>query len=136
MSLWESPSSGKPCNVRVLITGSRNWTNQGLIQWALTVGTRHFAAAEVTVVHGACPDGADDIADRLAVKMGLTIERYPADWKLFGRRAGFVRNMEMVNTRPDVCLAFIRNSSRGASMCANLAEQAGIPTHRYTEDSP
>jgi hypothetical protein len=37
-------------------------------------------------------------------------------------------------TGADLCLAFIRNHSRGASMCADLAEQAGIRTIRITHE--
>jgi hypothetical protein len=36
----------------------------------------------------------------------------------------------MVNTRPDLCVAFIVDQSPGASGCARLAEEAGIPTLR------
>ncbi|MGH8878010.1 MAG: hypothetical protein ACRD0P_11805, partial [Stackebrandtia sp.] len=48
-----------------------------------------------------------------------------------GRAAGPARNAAMVHTRPALCLAFIRDHSRGASHCADLAERTGIPTRRY-----
>jgi hypothetical protein len=38
----------------------------------------------------------------------------------------------MVNLGADLVLAFIRNGSRGASHTADLAEQAGIETRRFT----
>jgi len=48
-----------------------------------------------------------------------------------GRAAGFQHNAAMVAAGATVCLAFIRNGSRGASHTTALAEAAGIPTRRY-----
>jgi hypothetical protein len=81
------------------------------------------------VVHGACPQGADAIADREARVLGLQVERHPAQWETYGKRAGYVRNAAMVELGADLCFAFVRNGSPGASMCANLAERADIPVH-------
>src|SRR4051812_23315368 len=116
---------------RVLVTGSRTWTDTAVINTALiALGVRHGPA--LVVVHGACPRGADAIADAWCQRTGTPVERHPADWST-GRAAGHRRNAAMVATHPDLCVAFIRNASPGATGCAALAQTAGIPTIRHTE---
>jgi hypothetical protein len=83
------------------------------------------------IVPGASKRGADAIADDFAVTHWMDVERHPADWKRYGRGAGPIRNQEMVDLGADVCLAFIKDGSKGATDCANRAEKAGIPTLRY-----
>lgn len=129
--------------MRLLVTGSRDWDDYDTLVKALvsTVLQWHRDHPElgdgpttwVTVVHGACPTGADRMADGFATEVAVwPVERHPARWGDFGRRAGFVRNDAMVAAGADVCLAFIKNNSRGATMTADLAEAAGIRTVRYT----
>lgn len=116
---------------RVLVTGSRTWTDKEAI---LAAFRKHANKAHtITVVHGACPKGADALADELAQEFGVPVERHPADWSI-GKQAGFRRNAEMVAAGADVCLAFIHNNSKGATHTADLAEKAGIPTYRYTTE--
>ena len=117
---------------RILITGSRTWENTDTIFGALWGAQEEIG--DFTLVSGACPTGADRICEDAARRAGMPIERHPADWKTHGRRAGFVRNAEMVNLGADLCLAFIRDNSKGASMTADLAQKAGIPTIIYRED--
>lgn len=116
--------------MRILITGSRDWDEAGSIAGALDAEvTTH--AGPVTLVSGACPSGADYIAEWIATEWGWTVERHPADWDTHGKRAGFLRNAEMVALGANVCLAFIKNKSKGATMTATLAENAGIETRRF-----
>jgi hypothetical protein len=66
---------------------------------------------QAILVHGACPKGADAMADELwKAKVGEEfIERYPAQWTVNGKKdweAGFKRNQQMVDTKPDIVLAF------------------------------
>jgi hypothetical protein len=124
---------------RVLVTGSRDWPTPGTVWGALNDARQEaiLAGRPLTVIHGACPRGADAHAaewSRLVNQFthGVIEERHPADWQQHGKAAGFRRNAEMVALGADVCLAFIHNGSRGASHTAALAEQAGIPVRRYT----
>lgn len=130
--------------MRVLVTGSRDWLSWVTVWEA--IDTAVFTVPQprlITVVHGNCPRGADrfaqdwceNLAGALEDEYGVRVteERHPADWKRHGKRAGFLRNAEMVNLGADVCLAFIRNNSRGASMTADLAQRAGIKTIIYRE---
>ena len=126
---------------RILVTGSRDWDHVPVLRGALNdvlLTQLPSPATPVVVVHGDCPNGADRQASvwvRDAKRGSLftvTEEKHPANWQLNGKRAGFIRNALMVNLGADVCLAFIRNGSRGASHTAALAEQAGIPTRRWT----
>lgn len=133
-------SHNTPRAYRILVTGSRDWEDIPALRRVLNQALAEVPSwsQPVIIVHGACPRGADAHADQWAREAAdsplytVTAERHPANWQLEGKRAGFIRNARMVNLGADLCLAFIRNGSRGASHTAALAEQAGIPVRRFT----
>lgn len=122
--------------MRILITGSRDWDDGGEIRRAIVAAAGPAVhRTQITVVHGGCR-GADQIAGSVARGLGMTVEVHPAEWNSHGIRAGYIRNRKMVDLGASVCLAFILNGSKGATMCADLAEKAGIRTIRYERESP
>jgi hypothetical protein len=123
---------------RIIVTGSRTWDNPNKLGYELgkAVGelNRKYPGEDIVIVHGNAP-GADRIADKLARDHGVTVETHRAEWELQGKRAGMIRNMKMVSLGADICLAFIKDGSRGATHCAEYAESVGIPVRRFTEVS-
>lgn len=123
---------------RVLVTGSRTWTDRAVIRQALMDAWVASNGRPFVLVHGHCPTGADAIADDWGTQMATvhdqtTVERHPAKWLkpdgvTYDRSAGFRRNGEMVLAGANLCLAFIRADSTGATHCLGLAETAGIPS--------
>lgn len=138
--------------MRILITGSRDWEDDDTIYEALENWDAMRRSDQIfTLVSGACPTGADSMCEVHAEGFGWDIERHPADWthcdatcnpshrktrngKSYCPKAGFTRNAQMVNSGVDVCLAFIRNRSKGATHTADLAEKAGIKVIRYIQN--
>lgn len=112
---------------RLLVTGSREWTDMNAIVAEFAVVAQH-EGKDVVLVSGGCSSGADAMCELLAKEIGWEVEVHPADWKTEGKSAGFKRNGKMVELGADYCLAFIMNESAGASDTARKAKARRIPT--------
>lgn len=135
-ALRSNPLTNTDGALRVLVTGSRDWPHPDRVRRELSAA-HHTATGTLTVIHGACPTGADRAAADWAADMradghDVTAEAHPADWSRHGKAAGPRRNMAMVRTGAGLCLAFIHQHSPGASHAARTAEAASIPTLRFT----
>lgn len=121
---------------RVLVTGSRDWVDHAILRVLNdTLADANRTGRLMTVVHGGCPTGADAFADVWARTLEITRRVHMAEWRpagIYNPQAGLARNERMVAEGADLCLAFIRNGSRGATHCADLARRAGIPIVRFT----
>lgn len=123
--------------LRILITGSRTWPKPAWVMESIVdYMTEYFAQGVSFVVVQGEAKGADLQAKEAAKALKtagwpITYERHPADWGQHGRKAGYLRNKKMVDLGADVCLAFIHNGSKGATMCASLAAQKDIPVRHY-----
>lgn len=131
---------------RVLVTGSRDWDDVLKVLGVLTQVSLRFPGA--TLVHGACPDGADELARTIWTTWRFPEEPHPADWQRHHKRAGFIRNAEMVRLGADLCVAFFMpcskpnckdpepHDSHGATHCAKMARAAGIEMIEVRRESP
>jgi hypothetical protein len=110
--------------MKVLITGSRDWTDRQAISSIL-----RMYDAETIVAHGGAR-GADKIAGDIAECLGFKVEVFEADWAKYGRSAGPKRNQKMLEDFwPDVVHAFPLAQSRGTLDMIAKARKAGIPVH-------
>lgn len=91
---------------------------------------------KILVIHGACPDGVDEMADWFAAQSGYHCKRFPADWSTQGRAAGPIRNSEMVrathqaqgNGHEVYWYGFPAKNApcRGTTNCISQAKSAGL----------
>ena len=112
--------------MKILVTGSRHWRDKEAIHkalWWLRKETNN-----VTVVHGGAT-GADSIAAEVALEFGFLPVEYAADWHKFRKAAGPIRNQTMVDSGPDVVLAFHEDlaESKGTKDCVKKARAKKIP---------
>lgn len=120
----------------VLVCGSREWTDAGLLEGVLNGAVRGWGGASLIVQGGA--RGADTLAFDAAWKMGVPVRSFPADWKRDGKAAGPIRNARMLReSNPDVCIAFSMTrdpATKGTQDMINRCLRAGVPTYLVTPD--
>lgn len=95
----------------ILCCGSRRWHWRPPVQQALS-RMRAVLGQRFKVLHGGAA-GADAIAGISADALSLDVEVIRPDWFKYGRRAGMVRNTQMLERKPDYVIAFWDGHSRG-----------------------
>lgn len=83
----------------------------------------NWMPAGLTIIHGGAK-GADSLAEDWAIVNWVQFERYPADWKKFGKGAGHIRNKQMLDTGIDLVVAF--PGGRGTANMVDIAKKAGV----------
>lgn len=140
---------------RVLVTGSRYWTDEQLIYADLEyqLSYAHTIRAVLVVVHGNNPKGADAAAARWAQwakPRGVVEEPVDADWtrdcavecrhaprrradgSTYCPAAGNLRNQAMVDRNATLCLAYPLGGT-GTADCMRRAKRAGILVYNRAE---
>lgn len=65
-------------------------------------------------VSGGCPQGADSFVERFAEKYNFDIKIHPANWKRYGKSAGFKRNGYIAEDS-DVLIAMVADDRTGGT---------------------
>ena len=113
--------------MRILVCGGRDFSDHKLVSQALN----SYGCIGLTIIHGAAK-GADSLAQAWAKDNGYPDDAYPADWNKYGKRAGYIRNVQMLNEgKPDLVIAF--PGGKGTQMMINLAEAAGVPVVKIND---
>ena len=105
--------------LRVIIAGGRDFDDYQLLKATMDKLLCNITD-EITVVCGQAK-GADTLGEQYAMEKGYTIDYYPAQWKLYGKRAGYLRNEQMAQNA-DALAAFWNGESRGTKNMIELAK--------------
>lgn len=77
------------------------------------------------LVHGGAK-GVDSMAGQAAKELGLLTKEYPAKWYEYGRKAGILRNLQMVNDNKDTILYIAFPGGNGTEHCFQYAKKQKI----------
>ncbi|MEY8315781.1 DUF2493 domain-containing protein [Oscillospiraceae bacterium 50-58] len=108
---------------RVIVAGGRDFGDYQLLRKTLDNLLCNITE-EIVVVCGQAK-GADTLGEQYAKERGYAVNYYPANWKLYGKRAGFLRNEQMAQNA-DALVAFWDGESRGTKHMIDLAKQYNL----------
>jgi hypothetical protein len=106
--------------VRVAIVGSRDFP------WLGDVTRYVNLLDEFTVVLSGGARGVDRVAAQAARARGMEVQEYLADWEQYGKRAGMLRNAELVYSA-DFVMAFWDGESPGTKNALDHARHMMKP---------
>ena len=118
---------------KFLVTGDRDWVNRDVISQRLS-----YIPSGWILVHGAAR-GADSIADELWEKATGKDHVLPfaADWNKWGKRAGPIRNRQMLTANPEIEIVIAFHNeigmSKGTKDMVIQAMKKGLPVEIITE---
>lgn len=116
--------------MKLIIAGGRDFENilkaqTALMQFSIEQFGEPLSSALITEIVSGGAKGADAIGEKVAIANGIPVKKFPADWEGLGKRAGFVRNAEMVEYA-DALLAFWDGESKGTKHMIDLATKKGL----------
>lgn len=112
----------KSMNTRLIIAGSREFNDYSLLKSKVLeyIGIENN---DITIVSGTAR-GADQLGERFALENNLNLVKMPANWNLYGKRAGYLRNNDMATfaaKENGVLIAFWDGKSKGTKHMIDLA---------------
>lgn len=119
--------------LNIIVCGDRKWKDYDAI--LLTMSQLKSSLGSFLVIEGEA-QGADTFARHAAKYLDLQWQEYPANWALYNRAAGPIRNTQMLREgKADAVIAF-HNNLQGSKGTKNMVEQAikaGLPVWVCTQ---
>ncbi len=115
---------------KVAIVGSRQFGERAAeVRQQIADYIAELPRGDEIVTGGAL--GADAWAEFFAKRDSRPVHVFPADWQRYGRRAGAVRNKQIVDAA-DRVVAFWDGKSPGTKITIDMATRAGKPVEVIT----
>lgn len=110
--------------MKVAVVGSRSIIDEVGIVKVLS------AYDNITEVVSGGAKGVDSIAEKYAKDSGIRTNIFLPEWKKYGKRAGFVRNVTLIDNS-DMIIAFWDGISRGTKHSIDYANRKGKDVHTW-----
>ena len=110
---------------RVIIAGTRSFNDYELLRDSCNNLLSEKQRTHTVVVISGTARGADQMGERYAKERGFQLRRFPADWELYGKSAGHIRNAKMADNA-DALIAFWDGESKGTKNMIDNARRKGL----------
>lgn len=107
--------------MRVLVCGGRDYKDYQKVEETLDTIKKDNNILEI--IHGDAT-GADSCAKMWAIANKQPQHSYPAEWEVYGKPAGMIRNRAMLSLNPDLVIAF--PGGKGTANMVKIAREANI----------
>lgn len=97
--------------MNLLVVGSRCFDDEVLLEDKLDYFMTGWELGDVRLISGGAP-GADTLAAEYGHNYKMEVKVFPADWAGQGKKAGYLRNLEM-GKLADMAIAFWDGKSKG-----------------------
>lgn len=106
-------------SIDLAIVGSRGFSNYDMLKQKIN----GYICSEYNIskIISGGANGADKLGERFADEFGIEKQILYADWKQFGKKAGYLRNVDIVNAC-DIIIAFWDGISKGTKHSIDLAK--------------
>lgn len=105
--------------MKLAIVGSRSFDDYNTMVKFIN---ENYNIDDITHVVSGGAKGADKLGEQFAREFDKELIIFPADWKTYGRRAGFVRNVDIIKNC-DECVCFWDGKSHGTKHDIDLCEE-------------
>ncbi len=115
---------------RVVVAGCRDYEDYAEAEKYISFCISNIQRRFTLVFMSGCCRGADRLGERYAMEKGYALERYPAAWKIDGKKAGPIRNRKMAE-KGDYFICFWDGKSTGTMSLIQYAMQRKKPVRIY-----
>ena len=128
----------KKMETRIIIAGSRGFTDYQYLKSKMEQFIKEHPNQRFVIISGTA-NGADKLGERFAIEKGIELRRFPAEWNKYGKRAGYLRNVQMLDFAAQadgesVLMAFWDGSSKGTRHMVKIAKNAGITVNVFLKE--
>lgn len=118
---------------KIIINGSRDFYNYTYLRLILKdyIMTNQINPELIEIISGGAK-GADTLAIKFAKEYNLNYKVMNADWNKYGKRAGIIRNAEMLTyaiSNPNdiaILISFWNGNSKGTKHMIDISNDKGI----------
>lgn len=107
--------------MKAAIVGSRTFNDYEQLKNFIDEKCKENNIEIDTIISGGAK-GADSLSEHYAAEKSINTIIFKADWDKYGKRAGFIRNFDIIKNC-DICFAFWDGESHGTKHDIELCEK-------------